>query len=533
MPRSGVRNVGTVPSTRRLAVALVAAAAGLLASGCTQASAPGGRTPGVIQDLSVGLTYDITSIDPAQQIGGGAEFGAFESLYKYGPGGKLEPDLAVSQSHPSPTVYIYDLRHGVKFWDGTGMTSADVVNALRWEDQPANSTYGDLTSLKSVAARGPYTVVVTLAAPNAAWNTELAAVGFIFEKKFQQEHGKAMGRPGVLAQGTGPFEVDSLDPTSSLELSANPHWWGGKINVKHVSIKFFTNETSQNLAFKAGEIQVAFPSEVRAFTSTTGVEVKTVPALSEGYFGMNVRLPPWNNVYVRRAVAYALNKQAIIAANGSPGDVATDLIPPSELDLIATPSQVDGLLKSLPSYPYSVAKAKAELAKSPYPKGFTASTLTTSYSSYVPVDEVIAYDLKQIGINLVPKTVSVDDFFTVTAAAKQKLPAVYINCNTAAVNDPTSFPSFILGQDNIQAGYNFANYAPSNVDTLITQAVQATGASQRFAIYSKMLHILATDVPYVPLYVQDYAVGLAPQYTWPTFNAQYLLGAFELGVQQK
>ena len=38
-----------------------------------------------------------------------------------------------------------------------------------------------------------------------------------------------------------------------------------------------------------------------------------------------------------------------------------------------------------------------------------------------------------------------------------------------------------------------------------------------------MLHILATDVPYVPLYVQDYAVGLAPQYTWPTFNAQYLL----------
>jgi ABC-type transport system substrate-binding protein len=111
--------------------------------------------------------------------------------------------------------------------------------------------------------------------------------------------------------------------------------------------------------------------------------------------------------------------------------VATDLIPPSELDLIATPSQVDGLLKSLPSYPYSVAKAKAELAKSPYPKGFHGSTLTTSYSSYVPVDEVIAYDLKQIGINLVPKTVSVDDFFTVTAAAKQKLPAVYINCNMA------------------------------------------------------------------------------------------------------
>jgi peptide/nickel transport system substrate-binding protein len=520
-------------ATRRLAMALVAASAGLVISSCAQNSASTAPASGVIQHLSVGLTFNETSVDPAQNIGGGAMFGAFESLYKYGPGGRLEPDLAVSESHPSPTVYIYNLRRGVKFWDGSEMTSADVVNALQWEAQPANSTSADLTSLKTVTAKGPYTVVVTLAAPNAAWNTELAAVGFIFEKKFQEEHLKTMGQPGVLAEGTGPFKIDSLDPSSGIELSANPHWWGGKVNIRHVSIKFFSDETSQDLAFRAGEIQVAFPSEVKTFTSVTGVGVKSVPALSEGYFGMNVKLPPWNNIYVRRAVAYALDKQAIIAANGTPAKVATDLIPPNELGLIASPSQVNTLLKSLPSYPYSVAKAKAELARSPYPHGFTASTLTTSYSSYEPVDEVIVYDLKQIGINLVPKTLSVGDFFTVTAEAKQNLPAVYINCNTAAVDDPTSFPSFILGQNNINAGYNFANYAPSSVDTLITQGIQSPVAGERFAIYSKMLRILATDVPYVPLYVQDYNVGLAPQYTWPTFSPQWLLEAFELGIEQK
>ena len=387
--------------------------------------------------------------------------------------------------------------------------------------------------MKTVTAQGPYTVVVTLKAPDAAWNTELAAVGFVFEKKFQEEHPKTMGQPGVLAEGTGPFEIDSLDPTSGIELSANPHWWGGTVNVKHVSIKFFSDETSMDLAFRAGEIQVAFPSEVKTFTSTTGASVTSVPALSEGYFGMNVNEAPWNNIYVRRAVAYALNKQAIIAANGTPGEVTNDLIPKSELDLIASPAQVNALLSSLPAYSYNVAEAKAELAKSPYPRGFTASTLTTTYSSYEPVDEVIIADLKAIGINLVPKTLSSGDFFTVTAAAKQNLPAVYINANTAAVNDPGSFPSFILGQNNIIAGYNFANYAPSSVDTLITQGIQDSSASTRFAIYSKMLKILATDEPYVPLYVQDYNLGLASQYTWPTFNARYLLGAFELGVKLK
>jgi peptide/nickel transport system substrate-binding protein len=521
---------------RRRGMALVAASLAsiaLLVSGCAQDSASTAHGSDVIQHLSVGLTFGETSVDPAQNSGGGSMFGAFEGLYQYGPGGTLVPDLAVSQAHPSPTVYIYHLRRGVKFWDGSAMTSADVVNSLEWEAKPANSTSDYLTSMKTVTADGPYTVVVTLSAPNAAWNVELAAVGFIFEKKFQEEHPKTMGQPGVLAEGTGPFEIKSLDPTSGLELTANTHWWDGKVNIKHVSIKFFSNETSQDLAFRAGEIQVAFPSLVRSFTSITGVGVKSVPALSEGYFGMNVNLPPWNNLYVRRAVAYALNKQAIIAANGTPGAAVNDLIPPSELDLIAPAAQVSALLKSLPSYPYSIAKAKAELAKSPYPKGFTATTLTTSFSSYQPVNEVIAYDLKQIGINLVPQTLSVDNFFTVTAAAKQKLPAVYINCNTAAINDPTSFPSFILGQDNISAGYNFANYANSSVDALITQGIQTTDPAQRFAIYSKMLKILATEVPYVPLYVQDYNVGLAPQYTWPTFSAQWLLVPFELGIRPK
>ena len=58
---------------------------------------------------------------------------------------------------------------------------------------------------------------------------------------------------------TGPYKIESFDPTTGLELSANPNYWGGKVTVKHISVKFFATDTSMALAFRAGEIDVAFP----------------------------------------------------------------------------------------------------------------------------------------------------------------------------------------------------------------------------------------------------------------------------------
>jgi peptide/nickel transport system substrate-binding protein len=158
--------------------------------------------------------------------------------------------------------------------------------------------------------------------------------------------------------------------------------------------------------------------------------------------------------------------------------------------------------------------------------------LTTTYSSYIPVDEVIANDLAQIGIKLVPHTDTPEQFFSVTAGAKQSLPAVYINCNPGVV-DPASFPGEILGEKNVQSGYNFANYAPGNLDVLLQDALLTSDPGTRFADYSKALNILATNVPYVPLYLEDYSFGIVPHYIDPTLTAQWLVDSFELGIKVK
>jgi peptide/nickel transport system substrate-binding protein len=109
--------------------------------------------------------------------------------------------------------------------------------------------------VKNVQAVGRYTIVITLRRPNAAALLDLGGVG-VWEKTFQDEHKTTFGEPGTLLIGTGPWKVDSLEPTSGMQLSVNPHWWGGNVNVKRISVEFFNNETSMTLAFRAGEIDV-------------------------------------------------------------------------------------------------------------------------------------------------------------------------------------------------------------------------------------------------------------------------------------
>jgi hypothetical protein len=86
---------------------------------------------------------------------------------------------------------------------------------------------------------------------------------------------------GSADDGHGPRVSVSLDPTSGAELKANPNWWGGKVDIQHISIKFFASENSEALAFRAGELDVAFPGSPKAFASTAGRTLITVPSCSK------------------------------------------------------------------------------------------------------------------------------------------------------------------------------------------------------------------------------------------------------------
>jgi peptide/nickel transport system substrate-binding protein len=502
----------------RLAAMLVLLMTVVCAASCGTTASASSLKSGVIPLLTVAAPTGSGTLDPDRSQGCNMLFCGLmlEHLLDFGPGGKLEPELATSWSQTGPVTYVYHLRHGVRFWDGNPMTSADVVYSINYDRQPRALVQFALGGIQSVTASGPYTVTVTLSQPDPSFKYSLSYEGPIFEKSFQESHQDTLGNPGTLIQGTGPWEPDSFDPTTGIDMSANPHWWGGKVPVKDISFKFYSTETGEALAMRAGEVDVAFPQGGRSFAATSGGKVISYPFDNLGYFTMNVKIAPWNDVHVRRAVAYALNRSAIIDADGG-RNAATPVysdLPPMELDTLGTPSQVNKLINSLPQYRFNLTKARQEMAESGYPEGFTATLDVDNYGDFPEMAQVIAADLQKIGINLKLTVMSDNQWGSVVDGPKTYGPGFTTLYSVAP--DPSIRANYLFGSQSGQpVAYNMANDVSPAIDQLLSAGVSSPDPAKRLALYDQLLKQSANNVPYVPLFIENSFTATSSQYVMP------------------
>jgi peptide/nickel transport system substrate-binding protein len=487
--------------------------------------------------LRIGLDYTIPHLNPVQTPANAwwANSLAMENLLTIDEHGKLKPWLAQSVTRPNSTTYVYHLRHGVKFWDGNEMTATDVATSLNFYRYPGAATQIYWRSVKNVVAKDKYTVVITLKTPDASFQFQpgLGLGAGIFEKKWYDAHKATFGKPGTLLMGTGPWKYDSLNPVSGIEMSANTRYWGPKPRVQHISIKFFADETSEALAMRAGELDLAAPFDSRAFRATSGVRVVQAPALYPYMLSFNVIEAPWNDIHVRRAAAYAIDRAEIIKALGAPASPLNTIIPPAQLYSIASKPAVDKLLATLPKYPHDIAKGKAEMAQSRYPNGVSADFRTLAEFGFYDMGQVVASQLKQVGINLTVKTIPFTQWLSELFGPSRDNQHIGIKMilPISSTPDPYYEPSFILGTRNSVAHTgNDANYTPPDVDALIKAAIIEQNNAKRLVLYGKILKRVGTDLPYIPLFNTTPNLALVPQFRWKRFNAFYLTGPWALQV---
>lgn len=241
-----------------VAVALVAAACGTTSakSTTTTTGKSGGgntdllKTAPATKDLPA-LTWwiwyrPIASLDPVKYADYPEQLiipNMCESLVTEAPGQKIAPDLAQSWSMPNPTTYIFNIRKGVTFWDGSPMTSADVVYSLERNFVPANASiyaYEPVfEDIKSVTATGPDTVKVTLKTPNVTLIPEMASLGAaVVQKSFAQKAGSNFGTPAGKVMCTGPYKLQSWNGSSSLVMVRNDSYWNKALMPKTAKITF-------------------------------------------------------------------------------------------------------------------------------------------------------------------------------------------------------------------------------------------------------------------------------------------------------
>ncbi|HTW99716.1 MAG TPA: ABC transporter substrate-binding protein [Acidimicrobiales bacterium] len=437
-----------------------------------------------------------------------------QGLLAFTPNNQLAPALATSWKEVTPTDYVYTIRTGVKFSNGDPLTPQDVVYSFDVQRNPqvASDESTFFTDITSVTASGD-DVIVKLAQPDAIW-TDIPAHegGYIYDEKSLEGHLKDYGTPSVLPIGTGPYEVQSYIANSSITLVRNPYYWGPKPYYSEIVFDIIPNDQTLFLAVESGKVQGTFDvpsSSLRQWTATPTIHVIKYPA--DGFFGwtLDETEAPFNDIHVRKAIAYATNRAGIASAVfGGTAVVAKTLDDPRTFQGILPASEVAKAFAAIPAYSYDTAAAKAQMAESTVPHGFTTTlNVAADCQPCSEISEAEQQTLGQIGITLKLKTMPGPARFQLILKHGKDL-GIQLIGNLADVPNPIELPWLYYASDQaVRGGNNSSNFSNPEVDKLINEGIVSSTDMTSVAEDALQAETIAADnVAMVPIvYLDDLA----------------------------
>ncbi|GAA1009931.1 ABC transporter substrate-binding protein [Acrocarpospora pleiomorpha] len=512
----------------------LAALPGLLAA-CGGTTQPNSQSePAKSLDvLRVALPSSLGSLDASKEAGIMNYVVALlvqEALVGVGQDGGLQPSLAESWTRRDPTTYVYTLRAGVTFSDGSPMTADDVVASLNLHAKKGSTTafaYA-YANVASVEATGPAEITIRLKSPDAsfAWTPSPGTL-LVTSRKFIEATGEKIGTPEGKLLGTGPYKVAEFAPDSHVTLERNDGWWGGRAPYGQIKIDFIPEESTRLLAMRGDSVDVALnvPAEqIDQWKSLSGVQLMTAGDRSLVTLAFNTAKKPWNDVHVRRAVAHAVDREGIVrSVLRGHGKVATTIPDPAQWGGVLDQAGVTSLYASIPQVGFDLAMAKAELAQSATPQGF-GDTLT--YPSSGPqlgrAALTLAENLSQIGITLEVKEVPLEQWI---ADLGKHASGIYLGWYFATTGDPAEYVQQLLhGSATGANGTNIAEYDNPEVTKLLDDAKASTDDAARGRLLGEALVKSAADVPYQPLWWGEAATAFGRNVTAGGFGPYFFVG---------
>jgi len=445
------------------------------------------------QSMDESTVFDNNSIWILEQI--------TQPLYTVTPNGKGEiPWLATGYTESANhKTYTFKLRPGVKFSNGTPMTSADVKFSLE-QTMAASAGWGYIdAAFKSVEDPTPSTVVINLKYP---WAPLLADLSLFANGIVPNNYGGKTAAQFYQAPiGTGPFKWDYWHKGSALKLVKNTYYWekapgGGSLPyLNSVTWTDVPSDNTRELQVKGGQAQIdQFPSwsTVSSLKSTPGVTMDLFKSTETNYLAFNENVKPFQDVHVRRAISLAINRKAIINAvlfgNGEP---ANSLFPP----------QVPYYDPNTPGYQYNLTQAKQQMAASSVPHGFTTTILIPAGNSdYNTIATILQSELKPLNIKINIQTL---DPNTANANFQSEKYDMSLTLWTMDIPDPDELATFGL-DPNSGAKSFFTSYDNPTVVKDVHAAEQIEVPAQRQALYNTIQTDAAQDAFMAFLYYSPY-----------------------------
>ncbi|MEY9873875.1 peptide/nickel transport system substrate-binding protein [Streptacidiphilus sp. MAP12-33] len=462
-----------------------------------------------------------------------------ESLLRWNPDLTISPGLATAYANPTPTTWVYTIRSGVHFHDGTLLTAADVVASLRRNLDPnVGSDWAyPFRNVKSVEATGPMQVTVTLTTPDSTFNKYMAASpGTVESAATLKADGKDYGNPGKGVNCTGPFSFASWTPGQSLVLKRFDGYWDPKLKAKAGQVKFvfLSDATARVNAFQTGEVDGGWMVPPDSYGQLSTSSAGTL------YYGRNTTVADevvgnlkgvLGNAQVRQALLMAIDRKGIIKAGaGGVGDVADSLVTRNNWTGSGSQASVDALLKDLPQYPYDPAGAKALAAKAGV-NGQTVVIATSPLDSQTTIiTQAVAQAATAIGLKPQIDTVSADKYTALfTDPAARKGVDLFLTFWYTSITDPLD----MYGDLQTGAFANYGNWSDPQFDAAVNQAVGAYDPTAHAQAAAKAQQIAMEQLPWLPLYTEPVSLFLGKRITGvsPSIDYLYYPWAAEIGAK--
>ncbi|HEX4396499.1 MAG TPA: ABC transporter substrate-binding protein [Trebonia sp.] len=428
--------------------------------------------------------------------------------------GKASPWLATSWAWGAGNKTLtFTIRNGVKWSDGTPMTAADVAftfNLMKkfptldlnsvWSVLSSVTQQGNQVTMTFKNAAVPYFYYIadqTPIVPQHIWSTIANPVSYADAKPV----------------GTGAFMVNPCSQ-QNITYVANPHYWQpGEPKVAKVLYPAFTSNDPANTYLATGQAQWGsqfIPNINSFYTSKSPDNHYWFPPIANVTLIPNLTVPGLNNVAVRQAMAYAIDRNKVSQI----GEYGYE--PPANQTGIVTPtfsSWEDTSAASQYNYTYNPAKAEQVLTSAGFKKGSNGIFASPSgkplsfsviniggYSDWVASMQVIQQDLKAVGIQITPDNLSQNDF----------LSRLYNGDYQLAYNNQQGGPSpyyeyrqWLYSANSApigkQASSNWERYSNPATDQLIDQYATTTSAAQQQQIVHQLQGVLLKDVPFIPV----------------------------------
>lgn len=489
------RSPGSTGGRHVLATLSLALLVVLVLAGCGNSAGNNGQSgPKRGGTLQVGLTSDVVTLDPLKStalVDREVMLNIYDTLVTVDNKNVIQPDLATSWTFPSPTQVLFTLRSGVQFQDGTPFNSDAVVTNINRILQTASSPrHSELAQVASVTATDPTHVQFNLTKPFSPLLATLTdRAGMILSPAVIQSAGDQLANAPTNA-GTGPFEFSSWVKGDHLTIARNPHYWGKDASgqalpyLDKVNYKPITNESVMFTNLQTSTINVAMalaPTDVPSAKGNSNLIYSQISALSFFGFMLNTKQAPLDNVHVRRAIEWGVNRQEIVTSVlQNIGVVAQGPVSPSSW----------AYSSSIAPYSYNTGTAKSELQQA----GVSSVTFTLLVASGSPLNtqeaQFIQQELQPAGITVNIKQETFAAILSDTAA--HNFQAALIGWSGRPDPDGNMYSWFHTG-----GGLNDMQYSNPQVDSLLEDARASSDQAHRTTDYQQAEQMMLQDAPYV------------------------------------